>query len=112
MNIGLKKLSSEPDAETFEGTKINIKTKDTSTSLGKELSMLFDDNEIDNNEQSETAFYVIYNKGEQVSWEINSVSFKLNITKVEYQESLLHIIGVFEGTFKSNSAPEGQFVQI
>ena len=35
LNIGLKKLSSEPDAETFESTKINIKTKDTSTGLGK-----------------------------------------------------------------------------
>jgi hypothetical protein len=112
LSIGLKKLSPETGAETFEGTKIIIKTRDNKTDSGNELSMQFDDKEQNNNKQTEAAHFAIYKKGERVSWEINSVSFKLDITKVEYQKSMLHIIGVFEGTFNSNSAPEGQLAQI
>ena len=111
-NIGLKKLSPEPDAESFNGTKINIKTKNNKTDSGKELSMWFYDNFVDNNNQSEISHYAIYNKGERVSWEINSVSFKIDITKLEYTNSSLHIFGEFEGTLKSTEAPQGQIAKI
>ena len=112
LTIGLKKLSPEPDAETFKGTKINIKTKNNKTDSGKELSMRFYDDFVDNNNQSEISHYAIYNKGERVSWEINSVSFKIDITKLEYTNSSLHIFGEFEGTLKSTEAPQGQIAKI
>ena len=112
LTIGLKKLSPEPDAETFKGTKINIKTKNNKTALGKELSIWFYDDFVDSNNQSEISQYAIYNKGERVSWEINSVSLKIEITELQLENGVMHMKGKFNGEFKSNAAPPGQIAKI
>ena len=74
--------------------------------------MWFDYNDVKKNEQSETTHYAIYKNGERIRWGISSVSFKMDITKVEYKNNSLHITGEFEGTFKSSATPEGQIAQI
>ena len=67
IEIGLKKLSSKPDAETLEGTRIIICTRDNKTNSGKDLSIWFNDNEFCNEKnKSEGAHYGVYNKGEKV----------------------------------------------
>lgn len=45
-------------------------------------------------------------------WGINSISLKINITKIKYTNRGLHITGEFIGTFKSKEAPEGQTTEI
>ncbi len=113
IEIGLKKLSSKPDAETMEGTRIVIYTRDNKTNSGYDLSISFNDNESGNEKnKSESAQYGVYNKGEKVSWEINSVSMKIDITSIKYIDEKLHIIGELNGTFKSTLAPEGQVAKI
>ena len=47
-----------------------------------------------------------------MSWEINSVSMKIDITSISYIDEALHIIGELNGTFKSTLAPEGQVAKI
>ena len=113
IEIGLKKLSSKPDAETLEGTRIVIYTRDNKTNSGKDLSIWFNDNDFGNEKnKSEGAHYGVYNKGEKVSWEINSVSMKIDITSIKYIDEALHIIGELNATFKSTLAPEGQVAKI
>jgi len=113
IEIGLKKLSSKPDAETLEGTRIVIYTRDNKTNSGKDLSIWFNDNEFGNEKnKSEGAHYAVFNKGKKVSWEINSVSMKFDITSIDYIDETLHIIGEFSGTFKSTLAPEGKVAKI
>jgi hypothetical protein len=108
LELGLKELSSEPDAETLRGTKIEISTRDNITGSGKELSFRFGDEK----DKSDTAYYSVLNKGKKSSWRINSVSMKINITDVKYTGGVLHLTGECTGTFKSTEAPEGQTAEI
>jgi hypothetical protein len=109
LELGLKKLSEEPDAETFDGTKIIIRTRDNKTDSGKELAIWFEDDDFTGSEKaSETIHYGIYNKGERISWGITSVSLKIDITEVQFKDGVMHIEGEFNGEFKSNAAPPGQ----
>lgn len=111
--FGLKELSAEPDVEVLEDTKINIITRDNKTDSGKELSMSFKDDElIDSKNEFEKMHYGIYNKGERISWGITSVSLKIDITSVSYEDGRLHISGKFNGTFKSNAAPVDQIAEL
>jgi hypothetical protein len=113
VQIGLKKLSSNQDAETLEDTRIIIRTIDKRTDTRKELLIWFDDNETDSEkEKSNGGKYGIYNKVEKVSWEINSVSMKIDISSIDYKDNALHINGEISGTFKSTLAPEGQTAEI
>ncbi|MBT8379099.1 MAG: hypothetical protein KJN64_07705 [Ignavibacteria bacterium] len=113
IEIGLNKLSSKPDAETLEGTRIVIYTRNNKTQSGKDLSIWFNENELNNEKnKSEGAHYGVYNKGKRVSWEINSVSMKVDIISINYIDDALHIIGKLSGTFKSTLAPEGQDAKI
>ena len=113
LELGFKELSSKPDAETLEGTRIDIITRNNTTNSGKELSIWFNNDQAGNEKnKSEAAYYGVFNKGEKVSWEINSVSMKVNIISVQYIDGALHIIGECNGTFKSTLAPEGQIAEI
>ncbi|MEJ2104232.1 MAG: hypothetical protein P8X47_06600 [Ignavibacteriaceae bacterium] len=113
LTLGLKKLSSEPEAESLEGTKIIIRTRDKKTDSGKELSVWFNEDESKHRKKhSETIHYGIYSKGERVSWEITSVSLKIDITEVQLKDGVMHIKGEFNGEFKSNAAPPGQIAKI
>ena len=113
LKIGLKELSSEPNAETLEGTKITIKTRDKKTDSGKELSVWFDEDESKHcKNQLETIHYGIYSKGESINLEITSVSLKIDITEVQLKDGVMHIKGAFNGEFKPNAAPPGQTAKI
>ncbi len=108
LDLGLKELSSEPDAETLEGIKIEISTRDNTTDSGKELSFRFGNEK----ENYGASFYGVSNRGKKSSWKINSVSMKINITDVKYINGVLHLTGEFSGTFKSSDAPEGLTAEI
>jgi hypothetical protein len=115
IQIGLKELSSkdDPASETLEGTRIDIYTRDKQTDSGKDLSIWFDDNEpVNEFTKSEGAHYGIYNKGEKLSWEINTVSMKMDITSINYKDNALHIKGEISGTFKSTLAKDEQEAKI
>ncbi|HSL90988.1 MAG TPA: hypothetical protein VK870_16930 [Ignavibacteriaceae bacterium] len=112
LELGFNELSSKLDAETLDGTKIDISTRNNKTNSGKYLSMWFDGPSGDDNDYFEAAHYGVFNKGEKISWGINSVSLKINITDVQYIDGALHINGELKGTFKSTSAPEGQVAEI
>ena len=113
IQIGLNNLSSEKDAETLEGTRLDIYTRNNKTNTGKDLSIWLDDKVNDNKvNKSEGIHYSIFNKGERVSWEINAVSLKIDLTEVKYANGELQISGVLEGNFKSTLAPEGQVAEI
>ena len=113
LTLGLKQLSSEPEAESLEGTKIIIRTRDKKTDSGKELSVWFDEDESKHRKnQLETIHYGIYSKGESINWEITSVSLKIDITEVQLKDGVMHIKGEFNGEFKSNAAPTGKIAKI
>lgn len=113
LKIGLNELSSEPNAESLEGTKIIIRTRDKKTDSGKELSVWFDEDESKHcKNQLETIHYGIYSKGESINWEITSVSLKIDITEVQLKDGVMHIKGEFKGEFKSNAAPPGKIAKI
>ena len=113
IQIGLKKLSPGKDAETLEGTRLDIYTRNNKTKTGRDLSIWLDDRETDNEmSKAEGIHYSIFNKGERVSWEINAVSLKIDITEVMYVDEELQISGKLEGNFKSTLAPEGQIAEI
>ena len=111
--FGLKELSSKPNAESLDGTKIIIKTRDKKTDSGKELSIWFDKDQSKHRKNKlETIHYGTYNNGERISWEITSVSLKIDITKVQLKDGVMHIKGEFNGEFKSKAAPPGQIAKI
>jgi len=112
LELGFKELSSKSDAETLDGTRIEIRTRNNKNNSEKELSMWFDGPTGDDKDYFEAAHYGVFNKGERVSWEINSLSLKINIKDVEYMDGALHINGQLNGTFRSTLAPEGQVAEI
>lgn len=107
LQLALNNLTSGPDAEKLEGTKININTKDKLADSGKEFYVWFGEEK----DKSE-ARYGILDKGKKQSWGITSVSLEIDITDVKYIEGALHISGECKGKFKSKDAPEGQIAQI
>ena len=112
LELGLKELSSESNAGTLEGTKIEIYSRNNTTNTGKELLLWFNDLSGDSENKSDAPHYSVYNKGETVSWEINSLSMKIHITDIQYIDKALHITGKLSGTFKSTLAPEGQAAEV
>lgn len=115
IQIGLVELSSkdDPASETLEGTRIDIYTRDNRTDSGKDLSIWFDDNgPVNEYNKSDVAHYGIYNKGEKLSWEINTISMKMDITSIDYKNNALHIKGEISGTFKSTLAKDEQEAKI
>lgn len=112
LEFGIKELSSKAEAETLEGTRIEISTRDNKTSSGKELSFWLNSQSGKEINSSGAAHFGVINKGEKVSWEINSVSLKFNIINIQYIEGALRINGELNGTFKSTSAPKGQDAEI
>ncbi len=107
LTIGLKELSSKPDAETSAGPGIEITTRNNSAESGKELSF-----KLDEKENYEPPFYSVSNGQNKSIWKISSVSMKLNITDVKYVDGVLHLTGEYSGKFKSTEAPEGEFAEI
>jgi len=112
LRLGLKELSYESDVEILDDTRIELSTRDNKNNSGKELSFWFADKSGKNRKKSEVAHYGVYNKGEKISWEINSISMKIDITDIQYKDGALHINGEFNSVFKSKWAPEGQEAEI
>lgn len=107
LELALNDLSSKPDAEKLEGTRIKITTRDKLADSGKDFYVWFSDDK----DKSE-AHYGILNKGKEQSWGITSVSLEINIIDVKYTQGELHISGAYKGTFKSKDAPERQIAEI
>jgi len=110
--LGLKELSSESNVEILEDTRIEISTRNNKTNSGKELLFWFANQSGRDKNKSEVAYYGITSEGEKVSWEINSISMKIDVTDVQYKDGELHIDVEFNGIFKSKWAPEGQAAEI
>jgi len=98
LQLGLKEFSSESNVEVLEDTRIEISTRNNKTNSGKELSFWFADKSGKNRKKSEVAHYGVYNKGEKISWEINSISMKIDITDIQYKDGALHINGEFNSS--------------
>jgi hypothetical protein len=113
LELGLKELSSESNAGTLEGTKIEIYSRNNTTNTGKELLLWFSDLSGDTESKADVPpHFSVYNKGETVSWEINSLSMEIHITDIKYVDKDLHINGKLNGTFKSTLIPEGQAAEV
>jgi hypothetical protein len=112
LELGLKELSSESNVEVLEDTKIEISMRDKKTNSGKELSFWFNSPSGNDKRKPEVAYYSVYKKGERMSWEINSISMKINIEDIQYKNGALYINGEFDGTFKSTLSSEGQAAEI
>jgi hypothetical protein len=110
--LAFKELSAKPDAELLDGTRINVRTRDYKNRSGSDLAIWMEDKKDSKKENSEVAHYSFYNKGEKISWEINSLSMKINTTSVEYKDGALHIKGEFYGKYKSTLAPEDKYAEI
>jgi hypothetical protein len=110
--LGLKELSSESNVEILEDTRIEISTRNNKTNSGKELSFWFANQSGRDKNKSEVAYYGITSEGEIVSWEINSISLKIDITDFQYKDGALYVNGEFNGIFKSKWAPEGKEAKI
>jgi hypothetical protein len=112
LELGLKELSSETNVEILEDTRVEISIRNNKTNSGKELSFWFANQSGNNKNKSEVAYYGIISEGEKISWEINSISMKIDISDIQYKDGALHINGEFNGVFKSKWAPEGQEAEI
>ena len=96
IELGFKKLTSdEKEGLDGEGIRMQIDTRDKSKEEGK--SFIFRYPPLG----EEDASYGVYNKGERMTWSVNSISMKLNIKEVNFSNGLLKIIGEFSGIFKS-----------
>ena len=113
LELGFKKLSIEGGGIN-ERFRIDITVRDNSKLSGKDLSVWYDNENWFNGDQQkrETAHYGIFNKGERVSWEINSLSLRINATKITYDGNNLKIIGEFSGTFRSTLAKDKEISEI
>ncbi len=112
IQLGLRELSSETKVEILEDTRIEISTRNNKTNSGKQLSFWFANQSGNNKNKSEVAYYGIISGGEKISWEINSISMKIDFADIQYKNGALHINGEFYGVFKSKWAPEGQEAEI
>ncbi len=106
LDIGLKELAAGHNAETLEGTRFNISTRNIHESTGKDLSINF------GSSNKEAAYYRNFKKGEQISWEVNSVSMRLNVSQIVFTGGDLIISGEFSGTFKSTLAQDREISEI
>jgi len=111
LELGFNKLSSsEKKSPLF---RIDINLRDNINHTGNDLSIQFDNKGISGgNGKNETAHYGVFNKGERVSWDINSLHMVFNVTNVSYSDKELKISGTFAGTFGSTIAPKGQVADI
>jgi hypothetical protein len=110
--LAFKELSAKPDAELLDGTRINVRTRDYKNGSGSDLALWMEDKNESREEKYERTQYSFFNKGERISWGINSLSMKINTTSVEYKDGALHIKGELNGTFKSSLAPAGKYAEI
>jgi hypothetical protein len=112
LKIGFKKLASG-DSSLFPLIRININLRDNSKKTGNDLAIQYDHSGLTGgNGKNEAAHYGVFNRGERVSWDINKMSLRFNITSVLYIDNELKISGSFSGTFSSVIAPKGQVVEI
>jgi hypothetical protein len=112
-DIALKELSTNSSALLNEGTRININTRDKINSSGQDLTVWFGMDKNDaRNVEGETANYSVFGKGQKANWQITSKTFKLTITKVNYDNKKLNITGIFSGSFSSTIAPKGKVAEI
>ena len=110
--LAFKELSAKPDAELLDGTRITIRTRENKNKTGRDLSVWFNDKGDSDLVHPETAHYSFFNKGEKISWEINTLSMKINTVSVEYKDGALHIKGELYGKFKSSLAPADKYAEI
>lgn len=112
VELGFKKLSPEKSARSFP-IKFDINIRDNANKTGKYLSLRYDDNGLESgNEKNDFANYGVYNKGEKVNWDINTLHLSFDVTNVIYTGKELKITGNFSGTFSSTLAPKGQVAEI
>ncbi|MCL5029878.1 MAG: hypothetical protein M1480_12770 [Bacteroidetes bacterium] len=114
LELGFRKLSTEGGGIN-ESFRIDINVRDNSKLSGKDLSVWwFDYNKdpLKEKEAKESAHYGVFNKGERVSWEINTLSLRINATKIIYDGNNLKIIGEFSGTFRSTLAKDKEISEI
>lgn len=112
LEIGFKKLAPG-DSSLFPLIRININLRDDSRRTGNDLAIQYDNSGITGgNGKNEAAHYGVFNRGERVSWDINTISLRFNITNVSYTDKELKISGSFSGTFSSTIAPKGQVAEI
>ncbi len=113
LELGYSKLSTER-SEGEGSFRIDISTRDNSKLSGKDLSVWYDSKyEFASDKQGrETAHYGVFNKGEKVSWEINSLSLRINTSKIIYDGNNLKIVGEFSGTFRSTLAKDKEISEI
>ncbi len=105
IDIGLKELSQN-NPELLEGTSFNISTQNSIESTGKDLSINFGES------SKEAAYYKSYKKGEQIIWEVNSVSMRVNVTQIDFTNGNLILNGEFSGTFRSTLAKDKEISEI
>lgn len=112
LEIGFKKLAPG-DSSLFPLIRININLRDNSKQTGNDLAIQYDNSGINGgNGKNEAAHYGVFNRGERVSWDINTMSLRFNLTNVSYTDNELKISGSFSGTFSSTIAPKGQVAEI
>ncbi len=104
--IGLKELSSEDNPELLDGTSFNIAVKNIDESSGKDLSINFSSN------NKEAAYFRNYKHGEQITWEVNSVSMRIKVSDIVFIAGNLIITGEFSGTFRSTLAKDKEISEI
>ena len=105
-DLGLNELTSKHDAGILEGTRFNITSRDNAKSTGSDLSINF------GNLNKEAAYYRVFNKGEQISWEVNSVSMRIKVSNIVYANGDLIMTGEFSGTFRSTLAKDKEISEI
>ena len=112
LELGFKKLAPG-DKSMSPLFRIDINLRDNANHTGNDLSIQYDNKGISGgNGKNETAHYGVFNKGERVSWDINSLHMVFNVTNVVYSNKELKISGTFTGTFGSTIAPKGQIADI
>ncbi len=112
LEIGFKKLAPG-DSSLSPLIRVDINLRDNSNQTGNDLSIQYGESGLSSGGQkNEAAYYGEFNRGERVSWNINKLSLKFNVTNVIYAGRELIISGNFSGTFSSTLAPKGQVADI
>ena len=112
LEIGFKKLAPG-DSSMSPLINIDIRLQNSIDQTGNNLSIRYDNNGVSSGKENyKRAHYGVYSKGERLDWDINNLSIRFNISKVEYVNSHLMIIGEFSGKFSSTIAPKGKFAEI
>jgi hypothetical protein len=111
MEIGLEKLSA--DSSKLTTIKVNIDLKDFSNLSGKNITFSFNMDIFGSvNGEKDNASYVSYNKGERLSWDINSIQLTVDKMKINYTGKELKITGGFSVVCKPKVVLTGQIAEI